>query len=70
MMTDAQIFELAENYFDYQGGWIAYSKEDLLKFAQEIYKKAYSTGHRDGFDDGWEGYQVSAEMNSMECDDD
>lgn len=36
-MTDAQILELAEQYFDYQGGWIAYGKEDLLKFAWEIY---------------------------------
>jgi len=40
-MTDAQIFELAENYFDYQGGWIAYSKEDLLKFAQAMYDEGY-----------------------------
>ena len=38
-MTDEQILQLAENYFDYQGGWIAYSKEDLLKFAQEIRKQ-------------------------------
>ena len=39
-MTNEQILELAENYFDYQGGWIAYSKEDLLKFAWEIYGTA------------------------------
>jgi flagellar biosynthesis/type III secretory pathway protein FliH len=70
VMTNKEILELAEKYFDYQGGWIAYSKEDLLKFAQEIYKKAYSTGHRDGFDDGWEGYQVSTEMNTWSSDDD
>lgn len=36
-MTEEQILELAEQHFDYQGGWIAYSKEDLLKFAWEIY---------------------------------
>lgn len=34
-----EILELAENYFDYQGGWIAYSKEDLLEFARVMYNK-------------------------------
>jgi hypothetical protein len=34
-MTDKDILELAENYFDYQGGWIA-DTEDLLKFARAI----------------------------------
>ena len=38
-MTDEQILELAEQHFDYQGGWIAYSKEDLLKFAKAMYDK-------------------------------
>ena len=38
-MTDEQILELADKYFDYQGGWIAYSKEDLLKFAKAMYDK-------------------------------
>ena len=35
-MTEEQILELAEQHFDYQGGWIA-DTEDLLKFAWEIY---------------------------------
>jgi len=26
-MTDEQILQLAEQHFDYQGGWIAYSKD-------------------------------------------
>jgi hypothetical protein len=33
--TDAEILEIAEKYFDYQGGWIA-DKEQLLKFVKEI----------------------------------
>ena len=32
-MTNEEILQLAEQHFDYQGGWIAYIKEDLLKFA-------------------------------------
>ena len=38
-MTDKEILELAEQHFDYQGGWIAYSKEDLLEFARAIRKQ-------------------------------
>jgi hypothetical protein len=30
-MTNEEILQLAEQHFDYQGGWIAYSKEDLLE---------------------------------------
>lgn len=43
-MTDEQIIEIAENYFDYQGGWIAYSKEDLLKFALVMYNHGICEG--------------------------
>ena len=43
-MTDEEILELAEQHFDYQGGWIAYSKEDLLKFAQLMYEEGYDQG--------------------------
>lgn len=35
-MVEEQILQLAENYFDYQGGWIAYSKENILNFARAI----------------------------------
>ena len=38
-MTNEEILELAEQHFDYQGGWIAYSKEDLLEFARAIRKQ-------------------------------
>jgi hypothetical protein len=38
-MTNKEILELAEQHFDYQGGWIAYSKEDLLEFARAIRKQ-------------------------------
>lgn len=73
-MTDEQILELAEKHFSFiteytATGWIA-DTEDLLEFAQEIYRKAYSTGHRDGYDDGWEGSKVSTEMNTWSSDDD
>ena len=37
-MTNEQILELAHKYFDYQGGWIADTK-DLLKFAKVMYDK-------------------------------
>ena len=38
-MTNEEILQLAEQHFDYQGGWIAYSKEDLLEFARAIRKQ-------------------------------
>ena len=38
-MTNEEILQLAEQHFDYQGGWIAYSKEDLLEFARELRKQ-------------------------------
>jgi hypothetical protein len=38
-MTNKEILQLAEQHFDYQGGWIAYSKEDLLEFARAIRKQ-------------------------------
>ena len=38
-MIDKEILQLAEQHFDYQGGWIAYSKEDLLEFARAIRKQ-------------------------------
>jgi hypothetical protein len=38
-MPDKEILQLAEQHFDYQGGWIAYSKEDLLEFARAIRKQ-------------------------------
>ena len=38
MMTNEEILELADKYFDYQGGWIADTK-DLLKFAKAMYDK-------------------------------
>ena len=47
VMTNKEILELAEKYFDYQGGWIAYSKEDLLEFARELYDEGYSKGEYD-----------------------
>ena len=50
LMTDEQILQLAENYFDYQGGWIAYSKEDLLKFARKLYDKGESEGYYEGYE--------------------
>ena len=34
-MTNKEILQLAEQHFDYQGCWIAYSKEDLLEFARD-----------------------------------
>ena len=37
-MTEEEILQLAEKYFDYQGGWIA-NTEDLLKFARVMYNK-------------------------------
>ena len=37
-MTNEQMIEIAEQHFDYQGGWIA-NTEDLLKFAREIFEK-------------------------------
>jgi len=49
-MTDEQILQLAENYFDYQGGWIAYSKEDLLKFARELCDKSKWEGYYEGYE--------------------
>lgn len=79
-MTDEQILSLASKYLELQpihgdvsvwDEWCG-KQEDLLKFAQEIYRKAYSTGHRDGYDDGWKGSKVSTEMNtwSSESSDD
>ena len=37
-MTNEEILQLAEQHFDYQGGWIAYSKEDLLEFARDTWR--------------------------------
>ncbi|CAF34106.2 Hypothetical-Protein / belonging to T4-LIKE GC: 787 [Synechococcus phage S-PM2] len=76
-MTEQQILELAKTCeFDRHISkttndiyWEC-DEEDLLKFAQEIYKKAYSTGHRDGFDDGYESAKVSTEMNTWSSDND
>ena len=53
MMTDAQMIEIAEQHFDYQGGWIA-NTEDLLKFARELYDEGYTKGFKVGHDAGWE----------------
>ncbi len=66
IMTNEQILELADKYFDYQGGWIAYSKEDLLKFAALI----YTEGFKVGYDEGWESNNVSTKMNTWSSDDD
>ena len=43
-MTDELILEIAEKYFDYQGGWIADTK-DLLKFARTIHEDGYDKGY-------------------------
>ena len=45
-MTNEQMIEIAEQHFDYQGGWIA-NTEDLLKFARELYDEGYSKGEYD-----------------------
>jgi len=65
MMTDEQILELAEKYFDYQGGWVADTK-DFLKFARVI----YTEGFKVGYDEGWESSNVSTKMNTWSSDDD
>ncbi|CAF34105.1 Hypothetical-Protein / belonging to T4-LIKE GC: 786 [Synechococcus phage S-PM2] len=37
-MTNEQMIEIAEQHFDYQGGWIA-NTENLLRFARELCEK-------------------------------
>jgi hypothetical protein len=69
-MTDEEILELADKYFDYQGGWIAYSKEDLLKFARVIYTEGFKVGVEYGYDEGWESSNVNTKMNTWSSDDD
>jgi flagellar biosynthesis/type III secretory pathway protein FliH len=69
-MTNKEILELAEKYFDYQGGWIAYSKEDLLEFALAIHENGYNKGYDRGCEDGYESAKVSTEMNTWSSDDD
>jgi hypothetical protein len=52
-MTNEEILQLAEQHFDYQGGWIAYIKEDLLKFALAIHENGYNKGYEEcSFDMG------------------
>ena len=52
-MTNKEILQLAEQHFDYQGGWIAYSKEDLLEFALAIHENGYNKGYEEcSFDMG------------------
>ena len=52
-MIDKEILQLAEQHFDYQGGWIAYSKEDLLEFALAIHENGYNKGYEEcSFDMG------------------
>lgn len=76
-MNRQEILKLVREHF--KGGGVCddgscteyYGDPDaFVKFAQEIYRKAYSTGHRDGYDDGWEGSKVSTEMNTWSSDDD
>jgi hypothetical protein len=43
-MTNEQMIEIAEQHFDYQGGWIA-NTEDLLKFALAIHENGYNEGY-------------------------
>ena len=52
-MTNEQMIEIAEQHFDYQGGWIA-NTEDLLKFARELYDDVYTKGFKVGHDAGLE----------------
>jgi hypothetical protein len=63
MMTDEQIVELAEQHFDYQGGWIADTK-DLLKFSRALYAEGFKVGIEYGYDEGWESSNVNTEMNT------
>ena len=44
-MTNKEILELADQHFDYQGGWIAYSTEELLNFALAIHEDGYNKGY-------------------------
>jgi hypothetical protein len=46
MILNEEIIEVAEQYFDYQGGWLA-DTGDLLKFAQKIYEMGYNEGGYD-----------------------
>lgn len=78
-MTDKQIIEIASQFLTRgthsDTGWCdipdwTAEEEDLIKFAREIYSKAYSAGHRDGYDDGWDGKRVSTEMNMRDYGDD
>ena len=63
MMTDEQIVELAEQHFDYQGGWIA-DTTDLLKFSRALYAEGFKVGIEYGYDEGWESSNVNTEMNT------
>ena len=76
-MDKEEILKLVKKYFNEggirdDGSCTEYYGETIqfIDFAEKIYRKAYSTGHRDGYDDGWEGSKVSTEMNTWSSDDD
>jgi len=48
MMTDTQILEFAEKYLDVFPDDITSTKEQLLKFAREIYEEGREGGYNDG----------------------
>jgi hypothetical protein len=55
-MTEEQILELAGDHFCCNVSVMEYSgrKEDLLKFARELYDEGYTKGFKVGHDAGWE----------------
>ena len=53
-MTNEQMIEIAEQHFDYQGGWIA-NTEDLLKFARKIYQNGYDDAAVENAEPSWLG---------------